>query len=529
MWWYRRYHGRLSYKHMEQEVFTVSKRALISVSNKEGITDFAQGLEKLGYEIISTGGTFKTLREAGVQAIKVADITGFPEILDGRVKTLHPAIHGGILALRTEEHLQQLAANQIETIDLVAVNLYPFRETVSRPGVTLEEAIENIDIGGPAMVRAAAKNYENVIVVVQPEYYGQVLEALNSPGGVGPELRLKLALAAFSHTAAYDSMISSYLGGLGGEKFPATMSLSGEKLYELRYGENPHQKAAFYRSALGNQGLPGARQLNGKELSYNNIVDTEAALGLVREFDQPACVIVKHTNPCGTAVARDLTTAYQQAFNADSMSAFGGIIALNRKVDRATAEKIVEPFMEVVVAPGYDDDALQILRTKKNLRVLELALDNGVQLQVKSVEGGFVVQEIDRHQLTRDSLQVVTDRSPTEEELEELFFAWKVVKHVKSNSIVVTRDGVTLGVGAGQMNRVGAARLALGQAGEQARGAVMASDAFFPFKDTVEVAAQSGITAIIQPGGSIRDEESIEECNRHGIAMVFTGIRHFKH
>lgn len=507
----------------------MAKRALISVSNKEGVIEFARGLERLGYEIISTGGTFQVLQEAGVKVTKVAGVTGFPEILDGRVKTLHPAIHGGILARRTPDHLHQLEENNITPIDIVAVNLYPFRETVSRPGVTLEEAIENIDIGGPAMVRAAAKNHQNVIVVVKPANYASVLKELESKGDLAPEFRLRLAMEAFSHTAAYDAMISSYLAGLLNVQFPDVLSLAGEKVYELRYGENPHQKAAFYRQALAGTGLPNARQLNGKELSYNNIIDTEAAWALVREFDEPACVIIKHTNPCGTALGSSLAEAYERAFAADPVSAFGGIIALNRKVDVETAGKITGPFMEVVIAPDYDAEALEILRTKKNLRVLSLPLTGAADLQVKSVEGGFVVQEMDRHRLRTEDLTVVTARQPSGEELRELFFAWKVVKHVKSNAIVVAKDGMTLGVGAGQMNRVGAARLALEQAGEKAAGAVLASDAFFPFKDTVELAARYGITAIIQPGGSIRDEESIEECNRHGIAMVFTGIRHFKH
>ncbi|NLU49199.1 MAG: bifunctional phosphoribosylaminoimidazolecarboxamide formyltransferase/IMP cyclohydrolase [Syntrophomonadaceae bacterium] len=507
----------------------MAKRALISVSNKEGVIEFARGLERLGYEIISTGGTFQVLQEAGVKVTKVAGVTGFPEILDGRVKTLHPAIHGGILARRTPDHLHQLEENNITPIDIVAVNLYPFRETVSRPGVTLEEAIENIDIGGPAMVRAAAKNHQNVIVVVKPANYASVLKELESKGDLAPEFRLRLAMEAFSHTAAYDAMISSYLAGLLNVQFPDVLSLAGEKVYELRYGENPHQKAAFYRQALAGTGLPNARQLNGKELSYNNIIDTEAAWALVREFDEPACVIIKHTNPCGTALGSSLAEAYERAFAADPVSAFGGIIALNRKVDVETAVKITGPFMEVVIAPDYDAEALEILRTKKNLRVLSLPLAGAADLQVKSVEGGFVVQEMDRHRLRTEDLTVVTARQPSGEELRELFFAWKVVKHVKSNAIVVAKDGMTLGVGAGQMNRVGAARLALEQAGEKAAGAVLASDAFFPFKDTVELAARYGITAIIQPGGSIRDEESIEECNRHGIAMVFTGIRHFKH
>ncbi|ABI69073.1 bifunctional phosphoribosylaminoimidazolecarboxamide formyltransferase/IMP cyclohydrolase [Syntrophomonas wolfei] len=505
------------------------KRALISVSNKEGLLDFARGLEKLGYEIISTGGTYNTIKEAGIKVKKVADITGFPEILDGRVKTLHPKIHGGILARRIPEHLQQLQENDIGPIDIVAVNLYPFRETISRPGVSLEEAIENIDIGGPAMVRAAAKNYQDVAVVVKPEFYQALLEALEKPGGISPEFRLKLALEAFSHTAAYDAMISSYLSRVSNSDLNQNLILAGEKVYDLRYGENPHQKASFYRFMTPGLGLPDARQLNGKELSYNNIIDTQAAWELVREFDEPACVIIKHTNPCGTAVAATLEEAFDRAFAADPLSAFGGIIALNRPVDGATAQKAAEPFMEVIIAPAYTPEALESLQAKKNLRVLELPLEVAGGLQIRTVAGGFVVQESDRDKLDMDKVQVVTQKEPTVEQLKELAFARKVVKHIKSNAIVVARDGMTLGVGAGQMNRVGSARIALESAGEKARGAVMASDAFFPFKDTVELAAQYGITAIIQPGGSVRDQESIDECDKHGIAMVFTGIRHFKH
>jgi len=505
------------------------KRALISVSNKEGLLDFARGLEKLGYEIISTGGTYNTIKEAGIKVKKVADITGFPEILDGRVKTLHPKIHGGILARRVPEHLQQLQENDIGPIDIVAVNLYPFRETISRPGVSLEEAIENIDIGGPAMVRAAAKNYQDVAVVVKPEFYQALLEALEKQGGISPEFRLKLALEAFSHTAAYDAMISSYLSRVSNSDLNQNLILAGEKVYDLRYGENPHQKASFYRFMTPGLGLPDARQLNGKELSYNNIIDTQAAWELVREFDEPACVIIKHTNPCGTAVAATLEEAFDRAFAADPLSAFGGIIALNRPVDGATAQKAAEPFMEVIIAPAYTPEALESLQAKKNLRVLELPLEVAGGLQIRTVAGGFVVQESDRDKLDMDKLQVVTQKEPTAEQLKELAFARKVVKHIKSNAIVVARDGMTLGVGAGQMNRVGSARIALESAGEKAHGAVMASDAFFPFKDTVELAAQYGITAIIQPGGSVRDQESIDECDKNGIAMVFTGIRHFKH
>lgn len=505
------------------------KRALISVSNKEGVVDFARGLEKLGYEIISTGGTYQTIKEGGVTVAKVSSITGFPEILDGRVKTLHPRIHGGILARRTDQHLQELQENEIAPIDVVAVNLYPFRETISKEHVTLADAIENIDIGGPAMVRAAAKNYQDVIIIVKPECYSSILQQLEAQGGLDCETRLKLALEAFRHTASYDAMISNYLAGITGEEWGENFLLAGEKVYDLRYGENPHQKAAFYRNINPGRGLPDAQVLNGKELSYNNIIDTQAAWEAVQEFERPACVIIKHTNPCGTAVAEQLADAYDRAFAADPISAFGGIIAFNRKVDAETARKAAEPFMEVIIAPGYDEEALQILKGKKNLRVLALPESEPGAWKVATVDGGFVVQESDRHVLKEGDLQVVTAAQPSPELIRELLFAWKVVKNVKSNAIVVTRDEMTVGVGAGQMNRVGSARIALEQGGEKCRGAVMASDAFFPFKDTVELAAQFGIQAIIQPGGSVRDEESIEACNKHGIAMVFTGVRHFRH
>jgi len=504
------------------------KRALISVSNKQGVVEFARGLEQLGYELISTGGTFKTLQEADIKVRQVADLTGFPEILDGRVKTLHPKIHGGILARRTPDHLQQIAANAIEPIDIVVVNLYPFRETIANPDVSLEDAIENIDIGGPTMVRSAAKNHQDVVIIVKPEFYELVLQELQATGQVSGGMRFQLAREAFSHTAAYDAMISSYLARLQGVPFPDNMVLAGEKVYELRYGENPHQKAAFYRNMNPGLGLADARVLNGKELSYNNIVDVQAGWALVKEFDDTACVIIKHTNPCGTAVADTLAEAYERAFAGDPVSAYGGIIAFNRPVDLATARKVAEPFMECVIAPGYAPEALEVLQAKKNLRVLELPVQNVAEMQVKSVEGGFVVQESDLGSADPADLQVVTDKAPSAAEIKEMVFAMKVAKHVKSNAIVIAKNGMTIGVGAGQMNRVGSAAIAL-QNREACQGAVMASDAFFPFSDTVELAAQAGITAIIQPGGSIRDQLSIDECNRHGISMVFTGMRHFKH
>lgn len=505
------------------------KRALISVSDKTGVVEFARGLSALGFEIISTGGTYNTLQEAGVDVRKVADITGFPEILDGRVKTLHPRIHGGILARRTADHLAQLAEHDITAIDLVAVNLYPFRQTVAKPGVTLEEAIENIDIGGPSMVRSAAKNHADVIVVVKPERYGDILKTLQDNGNLDLNFRRQLAQEAFGHTAAYDAMISNYLAGITDTPFPDNFVLAGEKVYELRYGENPHQKACFYRDMSSSVGLADARQLNGKELSYNNIIDTQAAWQLVKEFKQPACVIIKHTNPCGTAVADTVGEAYDKAFGADPVSAFGGIIAFNRELDEKTASKVAEPFMEVIIAPSYAPKALEILQAKKNLRLLELPLNYNQDVQVRTVEGGLVVQDSDLEELDVNKLQVVAGPEPSEAVMADLLFAWKVVKHVKSNAIVLAGNQVTLGVGAGQMNRVGSAKIALEQAGDKARGAVMASDAFFPFKDTVELAAQFGVTAIIQPGGSVRDEESIQACQEHNITMIFTGVRHFKH
>ena len=504
-------------------------RALISVSDKTGVIDLARSLNKMGWEIISTGGTFSTLKEAGIDVTMVAEITGFPEILEGRVKTLHPRVHGGILAKRIPSHLEQLKEHQIDLIDMVVVNLYPFRQTITREGVTHEEAIENIDIGGPCMIRAAAKNYLEVAVVVNPERYPQVIAELEKSGQIGGQTRLELAREAFSHTAAYDSMVSAYLTPaeetLAGENF----IIAGEKVYDLRYGENPHQKAAFYRNMLPGAGLPDAQQLNGKELSYNNIIDTQAAWSLVREFEEPACVIIKHTNPCGAAVAKDIKTAYEKAFAADPLSAFGGIIALNRTVDRATAVLIAEPFMEVVIAPDFTTDALEILRTKVNLRLLKMAVTGKEPFEFKSVAGGFVVQETDDDDFDIKGVKTVTIAAPDAKQLQDLEFAWKVAKHVKSNAIVIAKDGVTLGVGAGQMNRVGAAEIAFKGREEASKGAVMASDAFFPFGDTVELAGKYGIKAIIQPGGSVRDEESIANCDKFGIAMVFTGVRHFKH
>lgn len=510
------------------------KRALISVSNKDGVVEFARGLAELGVEIISTGGTLKTLREAGVPVTYISEVTGFPEILDGRVKTLHPKVHGGILALRNKEHLAQLRNHNITPIDLVAVNLYPFRETVARPGVTLEEAIENIDIGGPAMVRSAAKNYKSVLIIVNPERYSEVLSALNS-GRAGSDLRLALAMEAFAHTASYDAAINAYLEGLeaGAGLFPPVWNIAVRRAQVLRYGENPHQMAAFYRDpSIAGPCVGNAMQLSGKELSYNNILDLNAAFELVREFSQPAAVIIKHNNPCGCACSAGPLEAYRKALEGDPVSAYGGIAAFNRVVDSATAGAMAEIFLEAVIAPGYDDEALKILKAKTALRLLvtgEIAGQTGDRLEIRKVNGGLLAQEFDREIFNPSELKVVTRRQPSQEEMAELIFAMTVVKHVKSNAIVVTSGLQLIGVGAGQMNRVGSARIALEQAGEKARGAALGSDAFFPFGDTVREAAKAGITAIIQPGGSIRDEESIKAADENNIAMVFTGMRHFKH
>jgi len=510
------------------------KRALISVSDKTGITDFARGLVELGAEIISTGGTAKTLQEAGIPVTYVSDVTGFPEILEGRVKTLHPAIHGGILARRTPGHMKQIEEHQIKPIDLVAVNLYPFKETVAKPGVTLDEAIENIDIGGPTLVRAAAKNHRDVIIIVDPRRYPQILDALKA-GEVNDGLRQELALEAFSHTASYDAAISSYLHGIAkpDSLFPDTWQLSVQRKQLLRYGENPHQRAAFYKDeSVQGPCVANARQLHGKELSYNNILDLNSALELVREFSEPACVIIKHNNPCGTACAENILQAYRLSYETDPVSAFGGIVAFNRPVDKVTAEEMTNIFLEAVIAPEFDSEALEVLKTKENLRLLETgALDrpSSDRLDIRKVNGGLLVQEADQEVVDPKKLRAVTEKKPSQELMQDIIFAMTVVKHVKSNAIVVAKDRRVLGVGAGQMNRVGSARIALEQAGEKAKGAILASDAFFPFRDTVDQAARAGIGVIVQPGGSLRDEESIKAADEHGIIMVFTGMRHFKH
>jgi phosphoribosylaminoimidazolecarboxamide formyltransferase/IMP cyclohydrolase len=514
------------------------RRALISVSDKTGVVEFASALAKAGVEIISTGGTKSLLEQNGVPVIGISEVTGFPEILDGRVKTLHPAVHSGLLAIRdSEDHQQQMKELGLDYIDLVVVNLYPFAATIKKPNVSYEEAIENIDIGGPTMLRSAAKNHAFVTVVVDAADYGEVLAQIQESGDTTLETRKRLAAKVFRHTAAYDALISDYLSKLNGELFPETYTVTYEKVQELRYGENPHQKAAFYRKPLAGQGsITTAEQLHGKELSYNNINDANAALQIVKEFSEPAVVAVKHMNPCGVGIGSTIEEAYRKAYEADPTSIFGGIVAANREIDGATAQLLHEIFLEIVLAPSFTPEALEILTKKKNIRLLRLGdafAAAGQQAasyhNITSIEGGMLVQDNDALQLDPSTLKVVTERAPSEEELKQLMFGWKVVKHVKSNAIVLAKDNMTIGVGAGQMNRVGAARIAIEQAGEKAKGSVLASDAFFPMGDTVELAAQAGITAIIQPGGSIKDEESIAAANKYGIAMVFTGVRHFKH
>ena len=451
--------------------------------------------------------------------------------MDGRVKTLHPMVHGGILAIRDNEaHQKAMADHGIQPLDLVVVNLYPFRETIAKEGVTLEEAIENIDIGGPTMVRSAAKNNAFVGIVVNPDRYTEVLDRLRKDGDLGRDFRLVLAQEAFAHTAAYDTAIANYFSErLGQTPFPAEYLQAYEKVTDLRYGENPHQKAAFYKEIGHADGMGAMKQLHGKELSYNNIVDMEAAWNMVWEFNEPAACIIKHTNPCGAAIGKDLHEAYVKAYEADSVSAFGGIVALNREVDAATATEMSKIFLEVIMAPSFNAEALQILEAKKNIRLIELEKPKSNQVAVKKVSGGLLVQTEDDLQEDETTYTVVTKVQPTKEQWDALRFAWKMVKHVKSNAILIAKDNRTLGVGAGQMNRVGSAKIALEEAGEEAKGAVLASDAFFPFGDTVATAAEHGIAAIIQPGGSIRDEESIANADKAGIAMVFTHVRHFKH
>jgi len=517
-------------------------RALVSVSNKEGLVGLGQRLQKLGIGIISTGNTHKKLVEAGVDAEYISDVTGFPEILGGRVKTLHPRIHAGLLADRgVSDHMQELKKLEIEPIDLVICNLYPFAETIRGGDVDIETAVENIDIGGPTMIRAAAKNHSGVVVVVSPEDYAKVLDELEANGCVvSLQTSRKLAAKAFAHTAAYDALIADYFAHQVEENadgFPQEMNLTFAKVSELRYGENPHQKAAFYQQIESREqgmSLTSAEQLHGKPLSFNNINDAGAALEMVKEFTEPTVVAVKHTNPCGIGSGRDLLVAYDKAYESDPVSIFGGIIGVNRTLTEDIARKINELFIEIVIAPEFTPGALAVLRQKEGIRLLRipgLSEANGIEpgLDMKRVRGGVLVQDLDRQVLEQSALKVVTGVQPDDETMSELKFAWKVVKHVKSNAIVLSKNHGTIGIGAGQMNRVLAAEIAVNWAKEKAAGAVLASDAFFPFPDVVELAARAGVRAIIQPGGSIRDQESIDAANDAGITMVFTGMRHFKH
>ena len=515
-------------------------KALISVSDKTGVVEFAKGLVALGWEILSTSGTMKLLKESGVPVTSVSDVTGFPEICDGRVKTLHPKIHGALLARRDiPEHMKELKDNDIDTIDLVCVNLYPFRETIAKPDVTMEDAVEHIDIGGPSMLRSAAKNWESVTVVCNPADYETVLSEIKADGNTTRETRLKLSAKAYTHTAEYDMAISTYMRAQAG--LPEKLFLEYDLKQELRYGENPHQEAKFFASTMKEPfSLATAEQLNGKELSYNNIQDANATLNIAREFDEPFCVGVKHMNPCGSATGKTIAEAWKKAYEADKTSIFGGIVAANREIDLETAQMLKPIFLEIVMAPSFAPDALELLCTKKNLRVLKVDMtkDNTVRKQYVSMNGGMLVQDRDINTKPVSAEQCVTEAKPTAEQLADLEFAWKIVKHVKSNAIVVAKNGMTYGVGAGQMNRIGSAEIALKQAQATLKeegkdimteGLVLASDGFFPFNDCVALAAEYGIKAIVQPGGSIRDEDSVKLADEKGITMLFTGERHFKH
>lgn len=515
-------------------------KALISVSDKTGVVEFAKGLVALGWEILSTSGTMKLLKESGVPVTSVSDVTGFPEICDGRVKTLHPKIHGALLARRDiPEHMKELKDNDIETIDLVCVNLYPFRETIAKPNVTMEDAVEHIDIGGPSMLRSSAKNWESVTVVCNPADYETVLSEIKAGGNTTRETRLQLSAKAYTHTAEYDMAISTYMRAQAG--LPEKLFLEYDLKQELRYGENPHQEAKFFASTVKEPfSLATAEQLNGKELSYNNIQDANATLNIAREFDEPFCVGVKHMNPCGSATGKTIAEAWRKAYEADKTSIFGGIVAANREIDLETAQMLKPIFLEIVMAPSFAPDALELLCTKKNLRVLkvDMSKDNTVRKQYVSMNGGMLVQDRDINTKPVAADQCVTELKPTVEQLADMEFAWKIVKHVKSNAIVVAKGGMTYGVGAGQMNRIGSAEIALKQAQNTLKeegkdimteGLVLASDGFFPFNDCVALAAEYGIKAIVQPGGSIRDEDSIKLADEKGITMLFTGERHFKH
>ena len=506
----------------------MTKRALISVSDKTNIVEFAKGLEKHGFKVISTGGTYTHLKNNGVSCISIEDVTHFPEILEGRVKTLHPKIHGGLLSKRGNElHNKHVAENNIEYIDLVCVNLYPFEATVKKEGVSEEEIIENIDIGGPSMLRSAAKNFNDVAVVTDINDYDRVLSELEQ-GGITYETRRALAIKVFNTTASYDAAIANYFNKKD-KLVPERLTLSYNLQDSLRYGENPHQKAYHYvQENNESYALQNAVQLHGKEMSYNNIQDASAALDILAEFDETTCVAVKHMNPCGVATGSSVFEAYSRAYEADPVSIFGGIVAVNGKVDKETAEKMHSIFLEIILATDYDEEALEILTKKKNLRIYKLSeKNNNHEQQIKSVRGGILVQDF--NDKLADEYESVTEKKVDETQQRDIEFGLKVVKHVKSNAIVVVKDGQTLGIGAGQMNRVGSCKIALEQAGEKARGAVLASDAFFPMRDSADMAADYGIVAIVQPGGSIRDQESIDACNEKGVAMVFSKIRHFKH
>ena len=506
----------------------MTKRALISVSDKTNIVEFAKGLEKHGFEVISTGGTYTHLKNNGVSCISIEDVTHFPEILEGRVKTLHPKIHGGLLSKRGNElHNKHVAENNIEYIDLVCVNLYPFEATVKKEGVSEEEIIENIDIGGPSMLRSAAKNFNDVAVVTDINDYDRVLSELEQ-GGITYETRRALAIKVFNTTASYDAAIANYFNKKD-NLVPEKLTLSYKLQDSLRYGENPHQKAYHYvQDNNESYALQNAEQLHGKEMSYNNIQDASAALDILSEFDETTCVAVKHMNPCGVATGSSVFEAYSRAYEADPVSIFGGIVAVNGKVDKETAEKMHSIFLEIILATDYDEEALEMLTKKKNLRIYKLSeKNNNHEQQIKSVRGGILVQDF--NDKLADEYESVTEKKVDESQRRDIEFGLKVVKHVKSNAIVVVKNGQTLGIGAGQMNRVGSCKIALEQAGEKAKGAVLASDAFFPMRDSADIAADYGIAAIVQPGGSIRDQESIDACNEKGVAMVFSKIRHFKH
>lgn len=521
------------------------KRALVSVSDKANLDKLVKGLDRMGVEIISTGGTAKFIRSLGVKVRDVSDFTGFPEIMDGRVKTLHPKIHGALLALRDKrEHVEQANKHGIEFIDMVVVNLYPFSSVISDKNAGFEKAIENIDIGGQSMLRSAAKNFKNVAVVSNPALYGEILDELEKNGcNLSEKTLFRLALEVFKKTSEYDSVIYEYLQRKRGETapsldslFPKKINLSFDKIQDLRYGENPHQKAAFYRDASSKilPSIPSSRQIHGKELSFNNIIDLNAALELAGEFDEPAACIIKHNTPCGAAVSENIRDAFLKALDSDRMSAFGGIIGLNRKVDEPAAEEISKAgFIECIIAPGYEKKALGILTKKKDLRIVETGAEKETgpdqELDIKRIIGGILSQERDIKDITADELKVVTKKIPTKGELKSLYFAWKVAKHVKSNAIVLSKERITVGIGAGQMSRVDSVSIAIMKAKDRAKGSVLASDGFFPKPDSIEAASKAGISAIIQPGGSIADEVVIDAANRAGISMVFTGMRHFKH